>query len=54
MVHERITIEDADVVILYHIQIVVSQRQSIPKYASFAIASTFSIPIFANHVLQSV
>lgn len=54
MVHQRITIEDADVVVLDHIQIVVSQRQSVPKYAPFAIASTFSITIFADHVLQGV
>lgn len=54
MVHQRITIKDADVVILNHIQIVVPQRQPIPKYTSFAIASTLSITIFANYVLQGV
>lgn len=54
VVHQRISIEDADVVILDHIQIVVPQRQSIPEHTAFAISSTFSITIFAYYVLQGV
>ena len=54
VVHQRITIKDADVIVFDDIQIVVSQRQSIPKHTPFAIPSTFSITIFADHILQSV
>lgn len=54
MVHERITIKDADIIILDHIQIVVPQRQSVPEDASLTVSRCFSITIFANHVLQGV